>query len=63
MSNSSISARFGSLRVLSQDQRPLGVVLRQVSSGQAMDMLVDDMRAYAAEQGYLSPDTQAALED
>jgi len=61
MANSSISASFASVRVLSADQRPLGVILRQVSPAQALNMLVDDMRVFAVDKGYLSPETQAAL--
>lgn len=59
---SSINAGFGEVRVVSRDQRPLGVLLRQVSPAQALGMLVDAMRNQAVEEGYLRPQTQAALE-
>lgn len=59
---STINAHFGELRVLSRDERPLGVVLRQLSEREALSMLVDSMREHAEKQGYLTPETKSALE-
>ena len=60
--SSSVNARFHRVRVVSDDQRPLGVLLREVSPAQALAMLVADMKSYAVAEGFLSPETQAALE-